>query len=77
MSFPVRDNLMVEAGVAMDAKQVVTTTGTVKLTKPIDLFKPRGGDYKLKLLDISVPIPGVSAGPIGLKFGAGFTYTSL
>jgi hypothetical protein len=71
LSFPVRDNLMVEAGVAMDAKQVVTTTGTVKLTKPIDLFKAKGGNYKLKLLDISVPIPGVSAGPIGLKFGIG------
>ena len=69
LSFPVRDNLMVEAGVAMDANQVVTTTGSVKLTKPIDLFKPKGNNYKLKLLNIEVPIPGVSAGPIGLKFG--------
>ncbi|HEX8194140.1 MAG TPA: DUF4157 domain-containing protein [Allosphingosinicella sp.] len=71
LNFPVRDSLMVEAGVTMDANQVVTTTGTVKLKKPIDLFKPRGGSHKLTLFNLEVPIPAVSAGPIGLKFGVG------
>jgi hypothetical protein len=69
LTFPVRDDLLVEVDVEMDEKQEVTTTGTAKLTKPIDLFPAKSGDYKLTLLDLAIPIPGLSAGPIGLKFG--------
>jgi len=69
LTFPVRDDLVVTAEVVMDRKQKVTTTGIVKLTKPIDLFEAKKGLYKLTLFDLTVPIPGLSAGPIGLKFG--------
>ena len=55
----------------MDKDQKVTTTGTAKLTKPIDLFKAKAGSYKLKLFELSVPVPGLSVGPIGIKFGIG------
>ncbi|MCW3846500.1 DUF4157 domain-containing protein [Sphingomonas sp. LB-2] len=71
MKYPVRDDLTVEVGVAVDQQQNVTTTGTAKLTRPIPLFAARGGKYSMTLLNIEVPIPGVSAGPIGLKFGIG------
>ena len=70
LSFPVRDNLTVEAGIVMDAEQKVTTSGIVKLTKPIDLFEAKRGSYKLTLFSLKVPVPGLSAGPIELQFGA-------
>lgn len=71
LTYPVTDNLLVKVGVAIDQQQNVTTTGVAKLTKPINLFQPKGGNYDLTLFNMEVPIPGVSAGPIGLKFGVG------
>ena len=71
LKYTIREGLIAELGVVMDKDQKVTTTGTAKLTKPIDLFPAKGGKYELTLLKLTIPIPGVSAGPVGLKFSIG------
>jgi hypothetical protein len=67
ISYQLSENLVATAGIEIDEKEHVRLTGALEFPKPIPLFKAIEGNYKFFELGISIPIPGASIGPIGLK----------
>lgn len=69
VTYPIRPDILATLGIELDETEKVKVTGEAKLTKPIPLSPRKQGAHELKLFDVSVPIPGASIGPLGLKFG--------
>jgi hypothetical protein len=67
VTYKLTDNLIATAGIAIDDKEKVTLKGALEFPKPIELFKPFGGEKEIFSAGVSIPIPGASIGPVGLK----------
>jgi hypothetical protein len=67
ISYQVTENLIATAGIEINEKEEVRLKGALEFPKPIKLFDPIKGDYKLFEIGVSIPIPGASIGPIGLQ----------
>lgn len=67
VSYQLTENLIAKAGISIDEHEKVRLKGALEFPKPIELFKPLKGDYKIFEIGISIPIPGASIGPVGLK----------
>jgi hypothetical protein len=67
VSYQLTENLVAKAGISIDEQEKVRLKGALEFPKPIELFKPIKGDYKIFEIGISIPIPGASIGPVGLK----------
>jgi Domain of unknown function (DUF4157) len=67
VTIKVTENLTATAGIKIDENEKVTLKGALEFPKPIELFKPFQGDYKIFSIGVSIPIPGASIGPIGVK----------
>lgn len=67
ISYQVTDNLVASAGIEINEKEEVRLKGALEFPKPIKLFDPIKGDYKIFEIGVSIPIPGASIGPVGLE----------
>ena len=67
ISYPLTPNLTATAGIEIDENEHVRLMGALEFPKPIPLFKPIEGHYKFFEVGVSIPIPGASIGPVGLK----------
>jgi hypothetical protein len=67
ITYQVTDNLIATAGIIVDEEEKVRLKGALLFPKPIALFSPIKGDYKIFEVGVSIPIPGASIGPVGLK----------
>jgi len=67
LSYQLTENLIAKAGISIDEQEKVRLKGALEFPKPIELFKPLKGDYKIFEIGVSIPIPGASIGPVGLK----------
>jgi hypothetical protein len=67
ITYQLSENLVATAGIEIDEHEKVRLTGALEFPKPIPLFKPIQGDYKFFEIGVSIPIPGASIGPVGLK----------
>jgi hypothetical protein len=67
LTYQLTDNLIGTAGIAVDEDEKVTVKGALEFPKPILLFEPFKGEREIFSLGISIPIPGASIGPVGLK----------
>lgn len=67
ISYQISPNLIAKAGIEIDEQEKVRLTGALEFPQPIPLFKPVEGNYKFFEIGVSIPIPGASIGPIGLK----------
>ncbi len=67
ISYQISPNLIAKAGIEIDEHEKVRLTGALEFPQPIPLFKPLEGNYKFFEVGVSIPIPGASIGPIGLK----------
>ena len=67
IKYQLTDNLVAGAGIEIDEHEKVRLTGSLEFPKPIPLFKQTEGDYKFFDIGVSIPIPGASIGPVGLK----------
>jgi hypothetical protein len=67
VSYQISEGVIAKGGIAVDENEKVRLTGALLFPKPIPLFKPFGGDYNIFEIGVSIPIPGASIGPIGLK----------
>jgi hypothetical protein len=65
--YQVSENLIASAGIEIDKNEKVHLKGALEFPKPIPLFKPFGGDYKIFEIGVSIPIPGASIGGVGLN----------
>ncbi len=66
-TYKLTDNLIATAGIAVDEKEKVTLKGALEFPKPIELFKPFGGEKEIFSAGVSIPIPGASIATVGLK----------
>ena len=67
ISYQISKNLIATAGIIVDEQEKVTLKGALEFPKPIELFKPFKGDYQIFSVGLSIPIPGASVGPVGIK----------
>jgi hypothetical protein len=67
VSYQISEGVIAKGGIAIDENEKVRLTGALLFPKPIPLFKPFKGDYNIFEVGVSIPIPGASIGPIGLK----------
>jgi hypothetical protein len=67
ISYQITENLVATGGIEINEKQEVRLKGELAFPKPIRLFDPLKGDYEIFDVGVSIPIPGASIGPIGLK----------
>jgi hypothetical protein len=67
ISYQVTENLVATAGIEINEKEEVRLKGALEFPKPIKLFDPIKGDYKIFEIGVSIPIPGASIGPVGLQ----------
>lgn len=67
ITYKVTENLIATAGIKIDENEQVTLKGALEFPKPIELFKPFQGDYQIFSVGVSIPIPGASIGPLGVK----------
>jgi len=65
--YQLTENLAATAGIEINEKQEVRLKGALELPKPIPLFEPKTGEYKFFEIGVSIPIPGASIGPVGVK----------
>lgn len=63
----VREGIEATGSVALDKDEKLHVGGKLAFVKPIHLFDGFGGQATLLKAGISIPIPGASIGPIGLK----------
>ncbi|MES1254385.1 MAG: hypothetical protein ABUS56_02175, partial [Acidobacteriota bacterium] len=54
------------AGIIIDEAQNVRVEGSLRLPQPIELFRSFGNERQLFRFDRSIPIPGLSVGPVGV-----------
>jgi hypothetical protein len=64
--YKISENLIATAGLAIDENEKVTLKGALEFPKPIRLFEGVKGDKEIFKAGITIPIPGVSIGPVGL-----------
>lgn len=67
ISYQITDNMIARGGIIVDENEKVTLKGALEFPKPIELFKAFKGDYEIFSVGISIPIPGASIGPVGVK----------
>lgn len=67
ITYQLSENVVTTVGIEIDEHEKVRLTGALEFPKPIPLFKPLEGNYKFFDIGVSIPIPGASIGPIGLK----------
>jgi hypothetical protein len=67
VTYQITDNLVGTAGIEVNEKEEVRLKGALTFPKPIHLFDPIKGDYKIFEVGVSIPIPGASIGPVGLN----------
>jgi hypothetical protein len=67
VTYQITDNLVGTAGIEVNEKEEVRLKGALTFPKPIPLFDPIKGDYKIFEVGVSIPIPGASIGPVGLN----------
>jgi len=67
ITYQITEKLAATAGIIIDEEEKVTLKGALEFTKPIPLFEPFKGDYKIFDIGIKIPIPGASIGPVGLN----------
>ena len=67
ITYQVSPNLVATAGIAVDENEKVTVKGALEFPKPIELFPAAKGDIDIFSVGVSIPIPGASVGPVGLK----------
>ncbi|HEY3629003.1 MAG TPA: DUF4157 domain-containing protein [Terracidiphilus sp.] len=67
VTYQLTDNLVGTAGIEVNEKEEVRLKGALTFPKPIHLFDPIKGDYKIFEIGVSIPIPGASIGPVGLN----------
>ena len=67
ISYQIRDDLIATGGIEINEKQEVRLKGELAFPKPVQLFGALKGDYEIFDVGVSIPIPGASIGPIGLK----------
>ncbi|MEM5317148.1 DUF4157 domain-containing protein [Paraburkholderia sp. JHI869] len=63
----VREGVEATGSVALDKDEKLHVGGKLAFVKPIHLFDAFGGQATLLKAGISIPIPGASIGPVGLK----------
>ncbi|HEY3052523.1 MAG TPA: DUF4157 domain-containing protein [Thermoanaerobaculia bacterium] len=63
ITYRVTENLITTVGIILRKDQSVTLKGAIEFPKPIQLFKPITGDFKIFEVGINIPIPGASLGP--------------
>jgi hypothetical protein len=80
INYKVTDNLVATAGIILDQNEKVTVKGALTFVKPIKLFDPSKGSYKIFSVSIRIPVPGASIGPVGIQakieaaLTAGYTF---
>jgi hypothetical protein len=67
ITYQISESAIAKGGIAVDENEKVRLTGALLFPKPIPLFKPFKGDYSIFEVGVSIPIPGASIGPVGLK----------
>jgi hypothetical protein len=67
VTYKITDNLIGTAGIEVNEQEEVRLKGALTFPKPIHLFDPIKGDYKIFEVGVSIPIPGASIGPVGLN----------
>jgi hypothetical protein len=67
VTYQITDNLVGTAGIEVNEQEEVRLKGALTFPKPIHLFDPIKGDYKIFEVGVSIPIPGASIGPVGLN----------
>jgi Domain of unknown function (DUF4157) len=67
ISYEIKEGLIATAGIEINEKQEVRLKGALEFPKPIHLFDAVGNDYTIFEVGVSIPIPGASIGPLGLK----------
>jgi hypothetical protein len=67
ISYQLSENVITTVGIEIDEEENVRLLGAIEFPKPITLFKAAEGHYKFFEVGVSIPIPGASIGPIGLK----------
>jgi Domain of unknown function (DUF4157) len=67
VTYKITDNLIGTAGIEVNEQEEVRLKGALQFPKPIHLFDPIKGDYKIFEVGVSIPIPGASIGPVGLN----------
>jgi hypothetical protein len=63
----ITDKLTATAGIKIDENEKVTLTGELKFPQSIELFKGFQGEHQIFSVGVSIPIPGASVGPLGVK----------
>lgn len=67
VTLQIKEGLEATAGVQLDEHEKLHVSGKLAFTKPIKLFDAFGGEATLLKAGISIPIPGASIGPVGVK----------
>lgn len=67
ITYQVSENLIATAGIILDEHEKVTLKGALEFPKPLKLFEGIKGQKEIFRVGISIPIPGASIGPIGIK----------
>ena len=67
ITYQITDDLIATAGIILGEDESVRLKGALEIVKPIELFPAaKGKKTLLAVPTITIPIPGVSIGPIGL-----------
>jgi len=67
VTIQIKEGVEASAGVELDEKEKLHVAGKLAFTKPIKLFDSFGGNATIFKAGVSIPIPGASIGPIGVK----------
>src|SRR5262249_1150044 len=65
VTYQITENLIGTAGIEIDKNEKVRLKGVLEFPKPIHIFDPIKGDYKIFEVGISIPIPGLSIPGVG------------
>ncbi len=65
ITYQITENLIGTAGIEIDKEEKVKLKGALEFPKPIHIFDPIKGDYKIFEIGISIPIPGLSIPAVG------------
>lgn len=67
VTIQIKEGVEATAGVELDEKEKLHVSGKLAFTKPIKLFDGFGGNATIFKAGVSIPIPGASIGPVGVK----------
>ncbi|MET0935098.1 MAG: hypothetical protein ABWX83_03865 [Luteibacter sp.] len=67
LTFAIREGIEATAAVSLDEKEKLHVDGKLAFAKPIKLFEGFKGDATILKVGVSIPIPGLSVGVVGIN----------